>query len=365
MAKKKARQLTETQRDRLDAEWAFINAAREGMNIFRRKPDQTTYRQAARWGEEIAPEVLDPDRRVINPDRESHVARFYRQKSIAESTLHSRIVTPLELISADIESLRTVMVISPDADSVESRLEHLEKIRIELTPRRHTENQVIFRDAYQVERYLPITKRGQGYQEYTMHDSRRLRVRVLHPDHPESKTGADLIYELHDVEEETVRVVMLQYKMWDGKTFPYDQRMDGQLEKLMGLGCRGQFCLSPGGDSEVKSYRMPYCSVFLRPTDRLQDPDASLKSSGMHIPLCRVHKSWTATDRGAKVLKREDIERQSVSHAIFEYLFATSLLGSRELEWSLMEKYYEDWGILDGDDRLVLHAQEFNAPKSA
>lgn len=365
MAKKKARQLTEEQRDRMDAEWAFINAAREGMNIFRRKPDQTTYKQAARWGEAIAPEVLDPERRIINADRETLEARYYRQQAIAETALRGVMVTPLELIGADIEKLEAMMIVSPEADRVESKLEQLEKVRKEMTPRRHSENQVIFRDAYQVERYLPITKKGHGYQEYAADDDRRLRVRVLHPDHPESKTGADLIYELHNTEAETARVVLLQYKMWDRKNFPYDPRMDAQLHKLMGIGCRGQFCLSPEGDHDGKSYRFPYCSVFLRPTDRLQDPDAKLVSSGMHMPLCRVHKSWSITERGAKVLTRDAIERQSVSHAVFEYLFSTSLLGSRELEWSMLEKYYEEWGLLDGDDRLVLHAQEFSVPRSA
>jgi hypothetical protein len=50
--------LDEEQRARLDAEWAFLNATREMMNIARRKPDTTTYNQAIYLSEAIAPSVL-------------------------------------------------------------------------------------------------------------------------------------------------------------------------------------------------------------------------------------------------------------------------------------------------------------------
>ena len=362
MAKKTSvRELFEWERARLDAEWAFLNATREGMNIFRRKPDGTTYKQAMRFGEEIAPILLGQDRRLINGLKESDEARFYRQKAIAESAIRGHLVLPQELLDEDITELTRQTNVASDVDLLENRLTTLEKVRQELRPKKFTENQVIFRDASKVDRYLPITRVGTEYVEYAVDDARRLRVRVLHPDPPESKIGADLVYEIHNCNEETVRVVFLQYKMWDRKYLPHDPRMDRQLDKLMGACCRGQLCLSPGGDHQPRAFRFPHCAAFLRPTDRLQDPNATLISSGLHVPICVVYKSWTTTDRGAKVLPRPKIEPQSVSHAIFEYLFVCSLLGSREIAWEEMEKYYKDWGLLEEDDRIVLHAQEFSA----
>jgi len=266
---------------------------------------------------------------------------------------------PEELLVEDIAELTRQTNVVSDVDLLENRLAVLEKVRLELKPRKFTENQVIFRDASKVERHLPITGQSTEYLEYAVDVARKLRVRVLHPDPPESKIGADLVYEIHNCEEQTVRVVFLQYKMWDRKYLPYDPRMDKQLDRLMGACCRGQLCLSPGGDHEPRAFRFPHCAAFLRPTDRLQDPNASLISSGLHVPVCVVSKSWTMTERGAKVLPRTKIEPQSVSHAIFEYLFACSLLGSREIDWEEMEKYYKSWGLLEEDDRIVLHAQEF------
>jgi hypothetical protein len=62
-------------------------------------------------------------------------------------------------------------------------------------------------------------------------------------------------------------------------------------------------------------------------------------------------------------LDRSAIESQSVSHAIFEYLFLSSHLGSRKLEWKTLEKYYREWGILDREETIILHMQDFYDPE--
>ena len=121
--------------------------------------------------------------------------QYFRQKAGVETKIRGAMVTPLDLIDADIAELDVMTQISPEAERLENRLGILQKVRQELTPKRHSENQVIFRDAYQVgECYLPITGKGTDYQEYAVGDNRRLRTRVLHPGAPEAKTGADLVY---------------------------------------------------------------------------------------------------------------------------------------------------------------------------
>jgi len=50
---------------------------------------------------------------------------------------------------------------------------------------------------------------------------------------------------------------------------------------------------------------------------------------------------------------------QSLSHEIFEYLFVYGFVGSRYLKRADLEKHYQDWGILDLDERIILYAQEF------
>jgi hypothetical protein len=356
--RKTTRDLDDYQRARLDVEWAFLNATREGMNIFRRKPNGTTYKQAMRVGIQIAPELLSEERRIIAEPDESIEARTYRHKAVGETEIRNRIVFPTELVDEDIEELEKQHAAN-NSELLESRLTMLQRVRQELRPKKFTEHQIIMRDAVKLERYLPFTGESTDHIEYEVGDERRLRVQVLHPNAPETKTGADLIYEIHNRDARTVRVVFLQYKMWERGSLSYDRRMGKQLEKLRGVGCQGQFCLSPAGDHRVGVYRFPYCSAFLRPTDKLQDPDGRLVSSGLHVPLCVVNESWSTTERGTRVLKRSEIKGQSVSHAIFEYLFSCSFIGSRELDWNEMEKYYVNWGLLELGDHIILHAQEF------
>jgi hypothetical protein len=353
------REEDEEKRSRLDAEWAFLNATREMMNIARRKPDLTTYNQAIHFGSAIAPSILGEDKRLIHGLKESNEARLFREKALAETTIKGRYVTALEVAEAEIRELNSQVTAVPDAELLQGRLEILKKVRQELKPKRVTENQIIFRDAIKTNRHLPITGVGTDSVEYSVDENRTLRITVLHPDPPEHKIGADLIYEFHDLVEEKVRVAFLQYKMWDKKKLPYDPRMNRQLERLTGIGCKGQLCLNEGGDNEPSTYRFPYCCAFLRPTDRLQHQDATLQSSGLHIPLCVALHSWTNTELGAKVIKRSTIEKQAISHAIFEYLFVCSFVGSREIGTQELEKYYHDWGILDGEECIILHAQEF------
>ena len=130
--KRKIRELDESEQARLDAEWAFLNATREGMNIFRRKPDGTTYKQAMRFGEELAPGMLGQDRRLINGLKESDQARFYRQQAIAETAIRGRVVLPEELLDKDIAELTRQTNVVSDVDLLENRLAVLEKVRLEL-----------------------------------------------------------------------------------------------------------------------------------------------------------------------------------------------------------------------------------------
>jgi hypothetical protein len=355
-----AHNLDEDQRARLDAEWAFLNATREMMNIARQKPDSTTYNQAIYLGEVIAPSVLGRDKRLLHGIKESAEARLFREKAVAETAIRGKVVTALDVLEEELRSLTTQAVAVPEGEMIQNRLAIVQRVHQELKPKKVSENQIIFRDAIKTNRHLPVSDYGTDSVEYVVDETRALRITVLHPDPPEHKIGADLIYEFRDTDKQTVRVAFLQYKMWDGKTLQYDPRMINQLDRLMGVGCRGQLCLSPGGDDIQRTYRFPYCSVFLRPTDRLQDPNATLKSSGLHVPLCVVQKSWVQTDRGATVVRRDSMESQSISHEIFEYLFVCGFIGSRVISAAELTEYYRKWGILELDERIILHAQEFD-----
>ena len=203
----------------------------------------------------------------------------------------------LELIEAEIKKLTSQTAAAPDLELLEGRVKTLKKVRQEIKPREHYEGQLIFRDAMRSSRVLPVSQEGNNYREFDIGDSRILRIRVLHPDPPEHKIGADLIYENYDARDETVRLAFVQYKLWDRKLFYYDERLDKQIQKMFALTCeKGGLC-APPSQREMWVYRLPYCTAFFRPTDRLQSPNSTLHSTGLHMPICAMNFSWENTER--------------------------------------------------------------------
>jgi hypothetical protein len=91
----------------------------------------------------------------------------------------------------------------------------------------------------------------------------------------------------------------------------------------------------------------------------LQSPDATLISSGLHIPLCVTDVSWATNNRGGVSLFKANDEGQSVARSIFEDLFSNSLLGSIKFPAAKLEELYRATGILEGDESIILHAQEY------
>ena len=67
-------------------------------------------------------------------------------------------------------------------------------------------------------------------------------------------------------------MAVIQYKMWDGHSFHQDPRLLKQTARLKKFACVNRLC-DPDWDDR-RTYRLPNCAAFLRPTDRLQNPDS-------------------------------------------------------------------------------------------
>lgn len=225
-----------------------------------------------------------------------------------------------------------------------------------MNPIPHSENQLIFRDAYNVERNLPSIATGQGYRDFRLPEDSVLRVRVLHPDKPENISGADIVYERHMPDEEKASIVAVQYKIWEDKRlYLSDPRMKEQLKRLQGFICENDLCVDV---TEENAYRFPCCAAFLRPTDKLQRVDQKYSSTGEHLPICRIDDCKTVTARGAAVLEYKTMKEISLSSEIFEYLFNRGKIGSRLLDYAL-KRLYANYLITSSEDSVVIYAQEF------
>jgi hypothetical protein len=356
---------------RLDAEWITLNAFR-GVTKIASKGDisKSTYDNALELGGALYPAMLGPESSILRRMRESETTIEYRQRATAKSLKERRLVTPLELVRADIADLQELLGIAKaigdskaKVDKIKKRVGTLRETERELNPSPHTENQLIFRDALNVERTVPSPRSGQGYRDFELPDSNILRVRVLHPDRPEHVTGADIIYERHSPRTEKASIVAVQYKIWEKKSmYLTDPRMLKQLDKLKEFTCDKTLCASRNG---AQSYRFPCCAAFLRPTDKLQSENQAFISSGQHLPICKIRECTTIGERGAALLEYKSIRNIALSSEMFEGLFNTGKIGSRELTYSELTSLYEAYEVASDENTVVIYLQEFTDNQAA
>ncbi|WP_169979958.1 hypothetical protein [Tautonia rosea] len=299
------RELSEDERLRLDVEWMTTNALREGMLFAHRYQDHITYKQSFALGLQVAPEIFSPARRILDNPPESQPAQEYRQRAAAQSKVEGRHIPPHEYVEREIRRTKEQFEADPDAHLLESILERLEAVKQELLPREHTETSLIFGDAINTRMELPFSGEGKGYKDYRLDKERILRVRVTHMERPEDKIGTDLIYEDLDHKNKTARIVIIQYKMWEryDQVIHWNERDRKQYDKLRSAACEYGLCKEEAIDDRP-TYRLPHCTAFLRPTDRLQSPNSQTRSTSLHVPICVSDKSWQENRRGGKSIKK-------------------------------------------------------------
>jgi hypothetical protein len=349
--------------ERLDVEWAGLNALRELLRIAAKGLVTPTYIQTLLLGEDLAPEIFGPSSSLIGNALEPTLVREYRQVAEAESQISNRQITPEEVIDRDIENLERLLTAQAPKDRIRRRLDKLHSARRYLHDEALSENQIITRDVFKVERpELPSPPIDTNtYREYRLPYGRGLRIRMLHPEKPEHATGADLVYEISSEKYRKARLALVQYKIWDGDVlYLSDERVAAQLARLKSVTCDENLCECDKPNGQELVYRLPCCAAFLRPTNRLQSPNARLISKGLHIPLCIVNAAKTSTGRGGEKLLKKAIGDKAVSQRIFEELFNRHMIGSRWLDFEEVETFYREKDIMDAKDRLVLHAQEFS-----
>jgi hypothetical protein len=350
---------------RINAEWVTLNAVR-GMTKLAAKGDlgKSTYDGALRLGGELYPELLGSGVSLLRSERESDTAKEFRQRARLRSIKEDVVIDPLDLIREVISEETALLEIEKQnkknrgsVDQIKRRLAALIGAEKELNPSAHSENQLIFRDALSVERVVPVIGSGRAYRDFELPDSNILRVRVLHPDKPEHITGADIIYERHSPGEETANIVAVQYKVWEKKMmYLTDPRMLSQLTKLRKFTCEGQVCDSL---ADSKLYRFPCCASFLRPTDKLQKADQAFISSGQHLPICKIDECKSVSERGSPILEYKNMRGISLSSEMFEGLFNSGKIGSRELGYEELRKLYEVYEVESEKNAVVIYAQEF------
>lgn len=349
---------------RLDPEWLTLNAVRDLIKLaVQGDSSKSTYKSALDLGAVICPEILGPDVSILQQDRESDLTKEYRQRATYRSIRENESISPLSLVIQDIEefeSLLTTANVSNDktkTDKLKRKLLRLRSSEEELNPDKSSENQLIFRDAYKIDRGFPVLTETNNSRTYELYGEDLLTIRVLHPEKAEHITGADLVYERFDEVTKKVVIAFVQYKIWESRKMSLsDPRMQEQIKRMKGFLCDKDICKNRG---EIRQYRFPCCSAFLRPTDKLQSPNQAFISTGEHLPICYLNECESTSLRGARVLEYENIRNISLSHEMFEELFSQGKIGSKPLSLEELAILYEDSSIISKKDRVLLYAQEY------
>jgi hypothetical protein len=275
-------------------------------------------------------------------------------------------VTAIELLKEKIASEKELLAAFQQGDAADQIRQHLKKLEaafVELSPVRLSENQAINRDVRLFDRELPKIGDGHSYFDYKLTEELALRVRALHPDKAEEILGADLIYERHSIDSESVEIVLVQYKIWDDKKlYLSDDRMRAQLDRMSQQTCHMGLCKNT---NERHPYRFPYCCSFLRPTDRLQTADQSLRTTGVHLPICYIDSHKSLGSRGAEILEFDSIKSVSLSHTEFESLFRSGKIGSRSLSYSELESLYDKIESMKSTASILIHGQSMCLTESS
>jgi hypothetical protein len=347
----------------LDTEWIRVVVIRELLSLASREMDPPSYERIISICKSNFPDLFNRDQTILfSRKREDPDILEYQQKAVALSRTEEKNISPFEVLEREIKQHEDLLGANPEADRIQIELDRRYQIRFKLKKEGYTEQQALLREVFKVDRNLPISGDGKDYREFELPHDRVLRLRLFHPDTPEHSTGTDLVYEHYSDQEKLVRIAALQFKIWNGRTFSLSgkklERFNDQLTKLHCTFCEGKLCKIFDESEHESKYRLPYCTAFLRPTDRLQDPNTRLATKGYYIPISVFKGLWNCGKKGHFTLK--EIKNQAIPYNIFEELFNSGMLGSRWLTYTELEQLYKTHKVLDIGDRLIIHAQVYD-----
>ena len=165
-----------------------------------------------------------------------------------------------------------------------------------------------------------------------------------------------MIYEHHDLEQDRVRIVAIQYKILkDERIIPKSERLKRQLERLDKCFCQELPCKDDKEQTAEYEFRLPACTAFLRPTYRLQNKQASVMSRGYYMPICLVNSLW----KNNKEISEQSLDGQIIRQAVFDELFDVNLLGSRWISTKRLDEIYKTQGVLKSSETSVIHVKTY------
>ncbi len=346
--------------DRRNDAFKILCALRDALTIGKRGHQPVPYKKALQLIYDISPDLHKEISDLLTKTNQSEVVKYYIQKAEAHTLENpTKPFTPEEIIKRDIAEEKRLLKLGDNLHLIRKKIFELEASLDYFEPEDISENSFLNHDFNLVSRHEYFEKKlydTAKLKDYQLSGNRVLRLRLLHPDKAERIIGSDLVYEQFNLKTELVRFMHLQYKTWNTNVLYLSQgNIADQIQKLDNNICKAGYCNSNDGTKHSKNYRFPYCSAFLRPTSYIRKPDSSLISTGIHIPICMIHKIQA---EGDNQINKKNSRHKSIGHKIFEELFIENSIGSRWMTIAQLEKFYKEKGIASDTARIRVHAQE-------
>lgn len=270
-----------------DIAFQTITSIRDAISIASRKSHPPTYEQSLRIIHDIDPELYEEFDNILTEKNENDIVKYYKEEAKLQSQITEKNIDAADLINTEINRLKELMTNAEakkqDTKHIKRRIAQLYSGLQNLEPRKVSENAILVKDFSQTKRKFLGDEIASDYKyvDYALPRDRFLRIRLLHPDKEEHVSGADLVYEQYNILTDEVRFLFLQYKTWDDGTIYISQHKNliPQLKKLENVLCKSNCCDKPIDNTDLTDFRLPYCTAFLRPTDKLQHQNSKMVSS--------------------------------------------------------------------------------------
>jgi len=351
--------MKEENKDRLQSEWLVINALRENLSMVN-DGKAIGYNAAISFAKENFGDLFNSKNSIIGqaPIIDS-IYEKYKEEAEAISRDSLAGITAEDLIRKRIEEINGLI----EKPRNKGKVKRLEKERNKLldlleeysSPFTFLEEGQALLNEYDRKRidFKYIKQIDGKYKIFKTKAGNPFVIRHFHPGKPEAATGVDLVYEYH--KEGRVRIIAVQYKIWDGKNLYYSlaDNLERQLNTAQKCFCNGGYC-----KGKRNTYRLPYCVPFLRPTDKLKNSE-SYFTSGWHIPICQI-ESRTEIPLKEKILRLSAIKDVALNTSEFEKLFDREMIGSRWFTVKEIEALYKKNKVLEPcDNSIFILSQRF------
>jgi hypothetical protein len=345
--------------ERRNTSFQMVLALRELLTIAKDSYQEEPYKRAVKLLSEVDPQLFSQISPLLRKKNENDIVKQYQDEAEIKQEKGEN-VTAEELIQTEISRLKNLLT-QKKKTSIERRVVSLKAALEYLQPEYLPEDKSIHRDYNSLgERHefflKPLYKKSK-YADYKLPNNNLLRVRICHPDNDETITGADLIYEKFDIAESKVRFFQIQYKSFDSNEGIYlnNTRNTSQINKINNNLCKGGYCSDIFHKNHSGQFRLPFCSGFWRPTDRITSAESKLATSGYHLPICSIKNM---IDKGVVKVTKEQLRKSAISSKIFEELFLIDYIGSRWISIDDLEEFYEKKGIVANFNTIRIHAQD-------